>query len=584
MGQAVVALHRVEHALHHRAGQLVAEMGRVHGGRVPAQPVHRQAVADQRVVGVGQRARVRLERHVQGLERPPPKVAVGVAHVREQPVDGVRLLALPGVERHLERGGDLAEKGLPRADGGRAALGEHALLGLGQRVRGEAPQRHQVVAVAGHLGRVVELAGAVLGQRDPLEVEEAEGVRGLHQAPVDRCREVLVLLAHHVHRLAQVGVGAHPRQLVVDGGQLGQRLGQLGGVDGLQGPSVAGLERAAPLEAVRQAPAGLGGVRDEGGEVPVDAGGAPAGGGCVGGGGHAVNVAATRVQPGAGQEPLDRVEGEGRVAGVAGAQRLVEAVEVRSPRGHQAVAPRQGGEGVAPLGRVVGSMDLDPPEAGLRQPADEGRQRVGGQAQRGRVGQGRRTAGLAHQAHGLLGTEGLVRHRGGTAVVEEALEGVLAVARVAGGHDGVGDVRAADRPAGPGPDVRHVHGRTGLGEPPHDPLGARLPRAAHLLQAVPQGGGRLIAEVPQQVQGARGRRARTAPRREPPARPGGPRPRRPRPPRPGCRGRSPPAPSPRHPRPARTSADGDRAPSEARVWEWRSALPAGAATRPPRGR
>ena len=111
----------------------------------------------------------------------------------------------PRVERHLEGGGDLAEQGLPGAHGGRAALGEHALLGLGQRVRGEAAQRDQVVAVARHLGRVGELGRALLGQRDPLQVEEAQEVAGLDEARVDRGGQVVVLLA------GDVGVAAHVR-------------------------------------------------------------------------------------------------------------------------------------------------------------------------------------------------------------------------------------------------------------------------------------------------------------------------------------------------------------------------------------
>ena len=197
--------------------------------------------------------------------------------------------------------------------------------------------------------------------------------------------------------------------------------------------------------------------------------------------------------------------GRGGVAGVARAQRLVEAVEVRSARGDQAVPPGERREGVPPLRRVIGAVHLDPAQAGLREAAHERRQRVRGHAQRGGVGQRRRAAGRAHQSHRLLGAEALVRNGGGPAVVEEAVEGVLAVARVTGGHDRVGDVRPADRPAGAGLHVGQVDGGAGRGEPRHDPLRPGLPRPAHLLQAVAQGLGRLLAEVSQQVQRARGR-------------------------------------------------------------------------------
>ena len=63
---------------------------------------------------------------------------------------------------------------LPGAVGGRVALGQHPLLGLGQRVRHVAAERDQVVAVAGDLGRVGQLGRALVGQRQPLQLEEPE--------------------------------------------------------------------------------------------------------------------------------------------------------------------------------------------------------------------------------------------------------------------------------------------------------------------------------------------------------------------------------------------------------------------------
>ena len=60
VGDPVVALDRVEHAVDDVSGQLVTQVGRLHGGGVVAQAVHREAVADERVVAVRERVGVRL--------------------------------------------------------------------------------------------------------------------------------------------------------------------------------------------------------------------------------------------------------------------------------------------------------------------------------------------------------------------------------------------------------------------------------------------------------------------------------------------------------------------------------------------
>ena len=75
-----------------------------------AQPVDRQAIADERVVDLRERLGLRLEARVERLKRAAAQVAVWVAHVGEQPVDRVRLRAVTGIELHLQRRGDAAEQ------------------------------------------------------------------------------------------------------------------------------------------------------------------------------------------------------------------------------------------------------------------------------------------------------------------------------------------------------------------------------------------------------------------------------------------------------------------------------------------
>ena len=67
LGEPVLALDRLHHPVDDLAAQLVAQVGRVHRIGVVAQAVHRQTVADQRVVGMGERGGVGLER---GVEQP----------------------------------------------------------------------------------------------------------------------------------------------------------------------------------------------------------------------------------------------------------------------------------------------------------------------------------------------------------------------------------------------------------------------------------------------------------------------------------------------------------------------------------
>ncbi len=138
------------------------------------------------------------------------------------------------------------------------------------------------------------------------------------------------------------------------------------------------------------------------------------------------------------------------------------------------------------------------------QPPDEGRERRGVHAQRRRVGEDGRAARLGHERQSLLRGHAAVGDRGRPAVGEVAVEGVLAVARVAGGDDRVGDVGAADRTGGAGGDVLERHRRARLGQAADDLAGARLPRRPQLLEPVGERPRRGLAEVREQVHRARG--------------------------------------------------------------------------------
>ena len=107
------------------------------------------------------------------------------------------------------------------------------------------------------------------------------------------------------------------------------------------------------------------------------------------------------------------------------------------------------------------------------------------------VGQDGRAAGLGDQRQALLRGQAAVRHGGRAAVGQVAVEGVLAVARVPGGDDGVGQVGAADGAGRPGGDVAERR-RARLGEEADDLAGAGL-RAARTRRAAGGLEGRRLA-------------------------------------------------------------------------------------------
>ena len=210
----------------------------------------------------------------------------------------------------------------------------------------------------------------------------------------------------------------------------------------------------------------------------------------------------------------------------------------------------------AALGRVVGrGAPRCPRRPHAGEPLHEGPQlALAPMPQRCRVGQhrrrrpSRRTSAIASRGSSpSWGTSA------GPAVAEVAVEGVLAVARVPGGHERVGDVRAADGAGGPGRRrPRRTTGAPSRRQALDDAPRARLAGRAQLRQAAgerlgrrPRGSSRAGASSPRAPAPTARRPAIT---RTPSAPPGGD--------RLGdagqaCRGRSRPGPPPRAPPPAR---------------------------------
>ena len=246
----------------------------------------------------------------------------------------------------------------------------------------------------------------------------------------------------HVDGLAQVGVGAHPRELVVDHGQLGQRLGQAGAVHGGQRAPVARLEGAAALEGLGEQRAGRVGVGEEGGEVPVD----PAARGPVGGGIVDVVMAPryrrgrrSMASAGRGGRPVS--PGRSSSSGRWKSEPPVATRPLRRAR-------RAGGAAARACGRGGGPRCPRRPQAASRcTKARSSRSGIRSDAGWASTGAPPESATSAIASRGC---EPLVGHAARAAVGEVAVEGVLAVARVPGGHEGVGDVRAADGAARPG--------------------------------------------------------------------------------------------------------------------------------------
>ena len=109
-----------------------------------------------------------------------------------------------------------------------------ALAGSGGRARARSSREHAL--------------GVLVVDRDPLELEEAQRVLRLDERHLDRRVEVALVLAVDVRGQAQAGVGAEPREAVVERRELLERRRELGRLQFGDAPAVALAERAGALE------------------------------------------------------------------------------------------------------------------------------------------------------------------------------------------------------------------------------------------------------------------------------------------------------------------------------------------------
>ena len=279
LGDAVAALDRRHHGLDRRGVEPVVQVPCGQRVGIATQAVEHEPVGDEAVVRVRQDRCPRLQGVVQRLQGAQPKLALRVVHVGQQLVD--RVVALPAavVERHAHVGDGLLEEVLPRRRGRRAALGQHALLGLRQPVRLVAAHGAQVVAIAGHLRRVGQALGHVVVERDPVQLEEAQRVGRAHHPLLDHRLEVAGLVVVHVDRAAQPWAQElNPAERVRDRRELLQGRGQLRPVEDANAAPVALRERVARFERLVQQRAGGVGVGDDARQVPAHALGPRAGG------------------------------------------------------------------------------------------------------------------------------------------------------------------------------------------------------------------------------------------------------------------------------------------------------------------
>ena len=269
LGDRIGRLDAFEHPVDGGRGQLVSQVCCGHGARVLTDTVDHEAIADEGVVAMRERVGLRHEPLEERGHRSQPEASVGVSHEGQQAVDGEGLFAVAGIERDLERRGDASEERLPRGDRGGVPLREHPLLGLGEQMRGESSLRDEVVPISCNLRRVGERERDVFGKRGPLEFSEPKEVAGLDHRLIDLCCEVAVLLRLHVDGLAQVCVGGHPRQVVVDRGKLGEHCAKTRAVEPVDLPAVSAGEGSASIQGTGQFSPARVGVGDEPSKVPA---------------------------------------------------------------------------------------------------------------------------------------------------------------------------------------------------------------------------------------------------------------------------------------------------------------------------
>src|SRR5262249_42253168 len=110
------------------------------------------------------------------------RLAVGVVQQRERLLLGE--LAHFAAERHFELqiGHDLIEQAAPCRAAGVVALGEHALLGLGEHVRAVAAQAREEVPPPGEPRRAQQRFHVLRVRGEPLELEEQQRIADLGAA------------------------------------------------------------------------------------------------------------------------------------------------------------------------------------------------------------------------------------------------------------------------------------------------------------------------------------------------------------------------------------------------------------------
>ena len=151
--EADVRVQLAEQGVDHLGRELVLEIALGARAPVAAQLVDREPVGDDGVVATSDELGVGLERPMELTERGPAQVMVRVAEVGERLVDGDRT----SVELDVERPHDLLVEREPRLECAHLARGERALLGLGEDVGREPPDRTEQVARVGERRRGAEL-------------------------------------------------------------------------------------------------------------------------------------------------------------------------------------------------------------------------------------------------------------------------------------------------------------------------------------------------------------------------------------------------------------------------------------------
>ena len=256
----VALLCGAHHRLDRLAVELVAHVRRLHRVGEAAQPVESEAIADECVVAGREHVPSRLEPLEKRRLRGKSESAFGAVEIREQRADRVRLLALAGVERDLERRDLAVVEGLPGRDGRPPGV-QRLLLRFAPHVRLLLALDPELVRERCKLGRREQRLRGLVVQGDPLESEEDERVLDLRPTVARDGREVVRLRVGRVHAEAQVRVDRKPRKLLLELVCLVEERAQLDRVEPGDAAAIPGRELRRALTELRPLRAGLGGAR-----------------------------------------------------------------------------------------------------------------------------------------------------------------------------------------------------------------------------------------------------------------------------------------------------------------------------------